>query len=118
LRRTLVLHVLYSTYYASNFNVQFINQSIINKLYYSFTKFAFPFTYYTRSKCITQNICGGSEHIAKMIYGNINATPSGGILNILHVASTTTNDARGTPAMPLLVNINTSNIVSCVAVSR
>ena len=46
--------------------------------------------------------------------GNINATPSGGILNIEQVAKTTTNAALGTPAIPLLVNINTSNIVNCV----
>ena len=42
----------------------------------------------------------------------------GSIPNMVQVAATTTKEARGTPAIPLLVNINTSNMVSCVPISK
>ena len=50
--------------------------------------------------------------------GKIKAMPSGGMLNMAQVAVTTTNDALGTPAIPLLVNINTNNMVNCVPISK
>jgi hypothetical protein len=43
--------------------------------------------------------------------GRIKAIPSTGILNIPQVAATTTKLALGTPAIPLLVSINTNSIV-------
>src|SRR5579862_3647648 len=53
----------------------------------------------------------------KWSIGNNNAIPSIGILNIPTVAVITTNAARGTPAIPLLININTNNMVSWVPTS-
>src|SRR3954471_4028687 len=53
----------------------------------------------------------------KWSIGNIKAIPSAGILNMVQVAVTTTSEARGTPAIPLLVSISTSSMVSCVPVS-
>ena len=50
--------------------------------------------------------------------GNMRAIPSGGIPTMVQVAVTSTSDALGIPAMPLLVNMNTSNIVSCVPKSK
>ena len=47
----------------------------------------------------------------------INPTPSGGKPNIAPVANTTTSDALGTPAIPLLVTKNTSNIIICCPTS-
>ena len=47
----------------------------------------------------------------------IKPTPSGGKPNMAPVASTTTNEALGTPAMPLLVTKNTSNIITCCQTS-
>ena len=43
----------------------------------------------------------------------ISSNPASGMLNVASVAAITTSDARGTPAMPLLVTINISSIVIC-----
>ena len=47
----------------------------------------------------------------------ISSNPASGMLNVARVAAITTSDARGTPAMPLLVTIRISNIVICWAKS-
>src|ERR1700682_5333750 len=52
----------------------------------------------------------------KTSMAKISPNPSGGIPNIPQVASTTTNEALGTPAMPLLVSMNTSSIDTWVAI--
>ncbi|EZP72140.1 hypothetical protein BV96_02272 [Sphingomonas paucimobilis] len=44
--------------------------------------------------------------------------PSTGRSNWPSVAATTTREARGTAAMPLLVTISTSRMVICVAIGR
>ena len=43
----------------------------------------------------------------------ISNRPASGMLNVASVAAMTTSDARGTPAMPLLVTIRISSIVIC-----
>ena len=44
--------------------------------------------------------------------------PAAGRPNIGTVAATTTSEARGTPAMPLLVTIMTRSIITCSAKPR
>ena len=43
----------------------------------------------------------------------ISSRPASGMLKVASVAAMTTSEARGTPAMPLLVTISSSSIVIC-----
>ena len=43
----------------------------------------------------------------------ISSSPASGMLKLASVAAITTSEARGTPAMPLLVSISSSSMVIC-----
>lgn len=43
----------------------------------------------------------------------MSSSPASGMLKVESVAAITTSDARGTPAMPFEVSINSSSIVIC-----
>src|SRR5262249_10223830 len=43
----------------------------------------------------------------------MSSSPASGMLKLDRVAAMTTSEARGTPAMPLLVSISSSNMVTC-----
>jgi hypothetical protein len=43
----------------------------------------------------------------------ISSNPASGMLKLASVAAMTTSEARGTPAMPLLVSISSRSMVIC-----
>ena len=48
----------------------------------------------------------------------IRSSPASGMLKVESVAAMTTSEARGTPAMPLLVTISSSSMVACCPSER
>src|SRR5215472_294530 len=74
---------------------------------------ALPFCHHRGCQRIADYVGGGPPHVKELIDANDQRSPASGKLKLTSVAAMTTSDARGTPAIPLLVTMRRRSIVIC-----